>query len=152
LAGVGALLVAAHVLRTETDAAALEILDQVAQVRQRRQHHDVDAGHRQARGHAFEQLRGEGTAAMQLPVTGNDPATHRATPVERAARIADGARMWPRMSFAKASRERLQPRASHDSSRKQKLAAEAAPTGVTGSRELAGIPRSLLQLDLAQPL
>src|SRR3546814_2311971 len=69
----------------------LEILDQVAQVWQRRQHHDLDAGHRQARGHAAEQLRGEGTAAVQLPVTGNDPATHRATPVKRHARIADGA-------------------------------------------------------------
>src|SRR3546814_4680765 len=82
LAGVGALLVAAHVLGAELEAALLlEILDQVAQVWQRRQHHDLDAGHRQARGHAAEQLRGEGTAAVQLPVSGNDPATHRATPV-----------------------------------------------------------------------
>src|SRR3546814_5380388 len=77
------LLVAAHVLGAELEAALLlEILDQVAQVWQRRQHHDLDAGHRQARGHAAEQLRGEGTAAVQLPVTGNDPATHRATPVK----------------------------------------------------------------------
>src|SRR3546814_11314021 len=59
--------------------------------------------HRQARGHATEQFRGEGTAAVQLPVTGNDPATHRATPVKRHARIADGA--------PKALWERLQPRA-----------------------------------------
>src|SRR3546814_8718421 len=61
------------------------------------------AGHRQTRGHAAEQFRGEGTAAVQLPVTGNDPATHRATPVKRHARIADGA--------PKALWGRLQPRA-----------------------------------------
>src|SRR3546814_5497658 len=66
LAGVGALLVAAHVLGAELEAALLlEILDQVAQVWQRRQHHDLDAGHRQARGHAAEQRSEEHTSELQ---------------------------------------------------------------------------------------
>src|SRR3546814_12785522 len=97
LAGVGALLVAAHVLGAELEAALLlEILDQVAQVWQRRQHHDLDAGHRQARGHAPEQIRGAGTDAVPLPVTVHDTSTPRATPLKRQTRVYEGTpkAMW----------------------------------------------------------
>src|SRR5690606_39978401 len=139
------------VLGAELDAAALEILDQLAQVRQRRQHHDLDAGHRQARGHAAEQLRGEGTAAVQLPVTGYDPAAHRGTPVERHARIADGA--------PKAARDTRNPLVgaaeaatfAYSSRSGEKLAASAAPAGIPGFAGLPGF-RALLQLDFPQPL
>ena len=89
LAGVRALLVRADVLRTEGDVMVLEVLDEVAQVRQRRQDHHLDAGDGQACGDAVHQLGGEGTAAVQLPVSGYDPATHRRAPSNAARRIAD---------------------------------------------------------------
>ncbi len=76
LAGVGALLVGADVLRAEGDGPALEVLDQIAQVRQRRQHHHFDTRHGQGFCQFSDQSRGEIAAAVQLPVSGDDPAAH----------------------------------------------------------------------------
>ncbi|KAG1385834.1 hypothetical protein G6F59_017175 [Rhizopus arrhizus] len=82
LAGVGALFVAAHVLCAEGQAGFAEILDQLAQVRQRRQDHHVHPLQRQPGGDLPQQFIGELTAAMQLPVSGDDLAAHeRVAPV-----------------------------------------------------------------------
>ncbi len=87
LAGVGPLLVAADVLRAEGQRGALEVLDQVPQVGQRRQDHQLDPLQRQAGGHLSHQFGGELTAAMQLPVTGDDRAAHSGTtPSEKWAK------------------------------------------------------------------
>ena len=76
LAGVGALFVGAHVLGAELQATALEGLDQFADVGQRRHHYDIDAGRRQSCGDGGHQFGGEGPGAVQLPVSGDDLATH----------------------------------------------------------------------------
>ena len=76
LAGVGPFLVAADILRTEGQRGVLEILDQVTQIWQRRQDHHAHARQRQAGSHLPHQIGGELTAAMQLPVTGNNFLSH----------------------------------------------------------------------------
>ncbi len=81
-AGVGALLVAAHVLCAKGQAGLAEVLDQLPQVGQRRQDHHVHPLQRQPGGHLPQQFIGELTAAMQLPVSGDDLAAHeRVAPV-----------------------------------------------------------------------
>ena len=82
LAGIGTLLVAAYVLRAKGQAGLAEVLDQLTQVRQRRQDHHVHAVQRQPSGDQPQQFIGELTAAMQLPVSGDDLAAHeRVAPV-----------------------------------------------------------------------
>jgi len=71
------------VLCAESKRRSLEILDQVADVRQRRQDHQFDAGHRHL-GDLPDQGGRERAAAMQFPVTGNDPAAHAVTLSVRA--------------------------------------------------------------------